>query len=159
MYSLLPESYRFSRIILIFGILITIVELFFTRLITSILKLRSFDLISKLKPKTVVIYENTVNDNKLFNYLEKRYEIIGYISENANKRKNYLGDISRLKEIVSFHKIMVVVYLLKDINTTEIINSMLDIKKSNIEFKILLQSENKNKGSFFLVDLGEHTDI
>jgi len=154
-YSLLPEHYRFSRIILLFGVLITTVELFTIRIITAFFKINSIDLISKIKAKTVVIYENTYKDSKLFEYLEKKYEIVGYISKKPNKQKNYLGTISRLPEIIDFHKISVVVYLLKDINTTDIINSMLETNKKDIEFKIILQSENNTDKAFFLVELAE----
>jgi len=154
-YSLLPEHYRFSRIILLFGGFITAIELFTVRIITAFFKINNIDLTSKIKPKTVVIYENANKDGKLFKYLEKRYEIVGYISKEPNIKENYLGTISRLSEIINFHKISVVVYLLKDINTTDIINSMLEINKKNIEFKIILQSENNTDKGFFLVDLAE----
>lgn len=155
-YSLLPETYRYSRTVLVLGIPIVTVGIFSIRMITSILKITNIDLISKLKPKTLVVYENTNNDNNLFEYLEKRYEIIGYVSKSPNGRSNYLGSISRLKEIVRFHKIAIVVYLLKDINTTDIINSMRGIDKKHIDFKIILQSDKNMADQFFMVNLAEY---
>lgn len=158
-YSLLPENYRFSRAIILIGTIITFAGLFTTRLITSLLKINIIDFMSKVKQKTAIIYEATDNEDKLFEFFENKFNIVGYLSKKPNQRENYLGNISRLSEIIDFYKISRVIYFLKDISPTEIINSMITVSKKNIDFKIILPAKNSANNDFLIIDVGEHPEI
>ncbi len=158
-YSLLPENYRFSRAIILIGMVITFASLFFNRVITSLLKVNVIDFMSKKKQKTVIIFETNDYKDNLFEILKNKFNIVGYLSTKPNHRENYLGDISRLSEIIDFHKISRVIYFLKDISPTEIINSMLSVNQKNIDFKIVLPTKNMTKDDFLIIDVGEHPEI
>ncbi|MEN8120002.1 MAG: glycosyltransferase [Bacteroidota bacterium] len=157
-YSLLPESYRFSRALILIGPIITFVGLFITRIITSLFKVNIIDFMSKTRQKTAIIYEASDNENKLFETFENKFNIIGYLSKKPNHRENYLGDISRLSEIIDFYKISRVIYFLNDISFTEIINSMLTVDK-NIDFKLVLPTKNITEDDYIIIDVGEHPEI
>jgi len=158
-YSLLPENYRFSRAIILIGTVITFAGIFFNRIITSLLKVNIIDFMSKKKQKTAIVFATNDYKDNLFEAFEDKFNIVGYLSKKPNHRENYLGDISRLSEIIDFYKISRVIYLLKDISPTEIINSMLGVNKKNIDFKIVLPAKNMTKDDFLIIDVGEHPKI
>ncbi|OQY02810.1 MAG: hypothetical protein B6I20_06410 [Bacteroidetes bacterium 4572_117] len=158
-YSLLPENYRYSRAIILIGTLITFVSLFAVRITTSLGKLNTIDFLNKSRQKTIVVYENNDKESDIFGFLNDKYNVVGYLSKKANAKEKYLGDISRLPEIVDFYKISRVFYFLKEISPTDVINSMLAVNKKDVDFKIILPSKNIKGGDFFIIDVGEHVAI
>ena len=158
-YSLLPEHYRFSRAIILIGTVTTFVILYLSRIITSLFKINILDFMGRKQQKTVVIYEADNHDDKLSDFFENKFNIIGYLSKKTNTKVNYLGNFSRLPEIIDFYKISRVIYVLGDISTTEIINSMLTVSKKNIAFKIVLPAKSITDNNFLIIDVGEHAEI
>jgi len=158
-YSMLPENYRFSRAIILIGTAINFASLIATRVITSLLKTNMIDFMSKTSQKTVIVCGAIDNSDKIFKILEKKYNIVGYLSKKTNKKVNYLGNISRLPEIIEFFKISRTIYFLEEISTTEIINSMIVVNKKNIDYKIVLPAKNTINNDLFIIDIGEHPDI
>ncbi len=158
-YSLLPESYRFSRAIILIETVITFAIIYFTRIITSLFKVNVLDFMGKTQSKTVIIYETENYNDKLVDFFENKFNIIGYLSKKTNTKVNYLGDISRLSELIDFYKISKVIYFLENISTTEIINSMLSVNKKNIDFKIVLPAQSTKSNNFLIIDVGEHDEI
>lgn len=157
-YSLLPEYYRFSRVIILTGSMITFVSLYLNRIVTSLFKINNLNFIGKTKQKTVIIFEANKHDDKLIDYFQNKYNIIGYLSTKTHNKENYLGNISRLSEIIDFYKISRVIYFLEDISTTDIIKSMLSVSNKNMDFKIVLPAQSKKENNFLILDVGEHPE-
>ena len=157
-YSLLPEYYRFSRAIILIDTVILFSIIYLNRIITSLLKINILDFMGNTQQKTVIIYEYEKYDTKLIEFFEDKFNIIGFLSKKTIEKDDYLGNISRLSEIVDFYKVSKVIYFFENFSTTEIINSMLTVRKKDIDFKIVFPT-NENNNGYMIMDVAEHNEM
>ena len=136
-YSLLDESSRFSRVLILIAIswafLILPIYRFFLH------KISAFPFSYKTKDKkSFVVVGNNTECQRVQNILEESLEnpiIKGFVHTQTSNRPS-LGSINQLKEIVRIHKIDEVIFCAKDISSQDIISSMLNLNQLNCDFKI-----------------------
>jgi len=140
-YSLLPEYYRFSRALILFGTAGTCIVYIALRIIYSLLGIKQFKLNAEAEQKYIAVIgdeEEFVRVSDLLKQTSARPQFIGFVSNDANgsKNQNYIGNFSQIDEVIEVHKINEVIFCAKNISSQNIINKMLSLVAKEIEFKI-----------------------
>jgi len=137
-YSLLDESIRFSRVLILTAISWAFISLPLYRLFLHNISKIPFKYKTKDK-KSFVIVGNTSECQRIENILKKSLEkpiIKGFVNSKNSTENESLGSINQLKEIVRIHNISEVIFCAKDISSQDIISNMLDLNQLNCDFKI-----------------------
>lgn len=139
-YGLLPEQLRFSRALILFGTIWTLITTYITRKLFNLLNIDNLK-IKSTRPKRIAIISNKMEFQRIQKIIkttnanaEDVYQIEIIKKSNLNKN-NHLGHISQLEEIIKIHKIDEIIFSAKDITSNEIIRYMEKIT-NNIEIKI-----------------------
>jgi len=138
-YSLIPESYRFSRALILLGYINANLISFFNRFLATNIPYFSQRLLFYKQQRTLLIgLKNEIL--RVENILKKtqiNHKIIGYVSPENNITDNfYLGKILQIEEIIKINKADEVIFCAKDISSQQIIQYMLKLSDSQIDFKI-----------------------
>ena len=139
-YSLLPESLRFSRALILLGTSWALICFFITRLFYHFFKLKSYSLISA-KTKRIAIIGEEQEFNRVSALLKETHAnpgFVGFVSTEINGVHNpsYIGKINQIDEIIKVHEINEIIFCAKDISSQFIINNMLTLVSSGVDFKI-----------------------
>jgi len=139
-YSLLPESLRFSRALILLGTSWAMVCFIFTRLMFHVLKIKSYSL-SSIKTKRIAIIGEEQEFNRVSALLKETHanpSFVGFVSAEINGVHNpsYIGKINQIDEIIKVHQINEIIFCAKDISSQFIINNMLTLVSSGVDFKI-----------------------
>lgn len=140
-YSLLPEYYRFSRALILFGTASTCLVYLALRIIYSIAGVKQFKLNAEAEEKHIAIIGDEDEFKRVSDLLKQtrlKPQSIGFVSNEANgvKDPNYIGNFSQIDEVIEVHKINEVIFCAKNISSQHIIHKMLALVAKDIEFKI-----------------------
>jgi GT2 family glycosyltransferase len=140
LYSLLPENYRFSRALIIFGALWGFISMMGIRFILNLTGLKSFELGVKLNKRFAIVGEQEETE-RVTDLLRKADMNPGFIGQiEVTKGKNHsdglIGNIEQLKEIINIYRIDEVIFCAKDVPAQTIIDKMSELSPAQIEFKI-----------------------
>lgn len=139
-YSLLPESLRFSRALILLGAAFTLLSFLITRLIYHVIQLPSFSLSpNKTKRIAVIGEENEFNRvSELLKQTQANPSFLGFVSAENNgvHHPHYIGKFGQIDEIIKVHQINEIIFCAKDISSQFIINNMLTLVSSGVDFKI-----------------------
>ncbi len=139
-YALLPESFRFSRALIIFGAIWGFISMMGLRVLLHIFKVKKFRLGINLN-KRYAIVGNKEEPERVAELLRKSDMspgLIGLISteEREKSRDGYVGHIDQLKEIIKIYSIDEVIFCAKDLPAHTIIDYMSGLSVSQVEYKI-----------------------
>jgi GT2 family glycosyltransferase len=139
-YALLPENYRFSRGLILLGSLMASLIVVGIRYILNLIGINDYRLESKTSKKIVII-GNFEEADRVKNIIVKsnNNQTSFYFLSPDNKKekeKNYIGNISQLKEIIEVFKVNEVIFCAKDLSSSQIISNMLWVDNQKIEYKI-----------------------
>ncbi len=139
-YSLLPESLRFSRALILLGTSWAMVCFVLTRLLYHVLKFKTYSL-SSAKTKRIAIIGEEQEFNRVSALLKQTQAnpgFVGFVSAEINGLHNpyYIGKINQIDEIIKVHQINEIIFCAKDISSQFIINNMLTLVSSGVDFKI-----------------------
>ncbi len=139
-YSLLPESLRFSRALILFGTILAMVCFMIMRLLFHFIKLKSYSL-SSAKTKRIAIIGEEKEFDRVSALLKETHvnpSFVGFVSAEINGVHNpsYIGKINQIDEIIKVHQINEIIFCAKDISSQFIINNMLTLVSSGVDFKI-----------------------
>lgn len=137
-YSLFPEDYRFSRMIILFG---TIWNLFFVPLVRFFLHLTKFEIFRILisKSKNIAIVgdkDDCLNLEKLLNSNNNNKIRIVFVNPNTEDSAFHTGNIEQLEEIVRINKIDEIIFCINCLQSQQIIASMQKLQNLNVDYKI-----------------------
>lgn len=139
-YSLLPESLRFSRALILFGTLSTTLSFLITRFIYHFFKIKSYSLTNAKTKRIAVIGEEKefTRVSSLLKNTQANAAFIGFVSAETNGVHNtsYIGKISQIDEVIKVHQINEIIFCAKDLSSQFIINHMLTLVSSGVDFKI-----------------------
>ncbi|MEA3318116.1 MAG: hypothetical protein U9R54_09180, partial [Bacteroidota bacterium] len=135
----IPESYRFSRALILLGYIITNIVTFFTRFIATKIQYLPNNLILNKKQRTLIA--GTKEEiYRVKNILQKTIinpQIIGFIAPTENTDTNfYLGELSQIEQIIKINKADELIFCAKNISSQQIIKNMLMLSDTEIDFKI-----------------------
>jgi len=138
-YSLLPETYRYSRALLLLGSSWVFVTIILQRLIMHFLPFRSFKLGNGKKKKLVILgsKDEALRVQELLKQTDINPEIAGFVSPDKNEQgKNFIGNLNQIDEIIRINSIDEIIFCAKDVSSQAIIGCMLELTSKNIDFKI-----------------------
>jgi len=139
LYALLPESFRFSRALILIGTVFSIVLTSVNRLLIHLIPFfpHKFKTNRKLRIAVVGLIDEINRVSKIINLAEFKPQITALVSPSAESKESYhMGDLSQLNEIIKIHKIDELVFCAKDISSNQIIHKMLELSYTDIDFKI-----------------------
>lgn len=162
-YSLLDESLRFSRAILILSALWSMLAISFNRIIAHFIQFKNLNIEKPLQKRIAIVgtNEEISRVSEIMKNAKMPNEFIGKVCKNQeNMGSDFLGDMDQLGEIIQIHNINEVIFCSKDISAQRIISSMEQVDK-DIEFKIapaeshfIIGSNSINSpGELYLIDL------
>ncbi len=171
-YALLPESYRFSRALILLGTTWAILSITISRLILNVMRIKQFALADS-QDKRLLIVGDAEEGQRILSLLQlsgARSNVIGFVSTSQEQQENYekcelkkfhLGRYGELNDIIGLYEINEVIFCSKDLSSQEIINQMLLTNQSNVEYKIappeslyIIGSNSINeRGDLYLVDI------
>ncbi|OIP00576.1 MAG: hypothetical protein AUJ98_06975 [Bacteroidetes bacterium CG2_30_33_31] len=130
-YALLPESYRFSRALILFGVVFIPIIMILWRLIANFSGINSYKFGKHLK-KRIAIIGSTKESERVIEVLDKT---------NLNIEESLHIDIQtdtldRIDDIIKFNKLNEVIFCAKDFSSAEIIDMMTILQHLNIDYKI-----------------------
>ncbi len=139
-YSLLPELYRFSRAMILFGAGLSMISLSFTRILFHALGIKSMRMDAG-GPQRVVIAGSMEECERVKNLVAQTGitpGFTGFVSTSPNASgNNVLGRFDQLSEIVNIYSIDEIIFCAKDISAQEIIDRMAQLGDSRkVSYKI-----------------------
>ncbi len=163
-YSLLDESLRFSRALILLSILLALIALPTIRIIAHMIGL------SKLKgkqQKRIAIVGSAKEIDRIKLFLKETFidaEIITTIDAEVGGQKDFTstftGRISQLKDIVQIYAINEIIFCSADLSAFRIISEMSALSNAQVEFKIappeslyIIGSNSiQNSGEFYILE-------
>ena len=139
-YSLLSESYRFSRAIILLGTFWGIISMSAIRFIFNNFNVNIFELASNENRRLVIVGDNKEAE-RVENLLRKTYNNIGFIgfvfpfTKKFNLEK-FIGSINQINEIIEIYNIDEVIFCSKDVSHQTIIDKMSELTTTEVSFKI-----------------------
>ena len=137
-YALLPDSYRYSRAMIILGAASAITVMILWRIILNAFKIYKFRFGDEQSNRFLVV--GMIGESKrVADLLQKTSlnpEFIGIITPEKIIDKDVVGTLNQISEIITIYKIKEVVFCAKDIPAHQIIDLMGRLQYLQIEFKI-----------------------
>lgn len=140
-YALLPAGFRFSRAIIILSGIWGIASVTGIRLLLHFAGFRSYRL--GLNPnRRFAIIGNKDESERVADILRKGLVNAGFIglvnTENSkNNTEGFIGSLPNISDIINIYKIDEVIFCAKDIPASQIIDTMSQLSKLQVEFKIV----------------------
>ena len=138
-YSLVDETMRYSRALLLLGSVWAFAALPAYRFLLSRFQFSGIDLELK-KQKRIAIVAAEKESKRIGELILSsglKIETVGFVApDNSVHEQYFLGNISQLPEIVRINKIDELIFSSADIPSQEIIRIMLDLYQLNIDYKI-----------------------
>jgi O-antigen biosynthesis protein len=137
-YALLPISLRFSRALILLGGLWALVSMISTRSLFHIMKFKNLGVGSD-KNKRIIIAGNNDEPSRIATLIRAHSNpsFIGLVKYGDKINSDvFLGDFSKLKEIVEIYKIDEIIFCGGEIPSQEIIDKMSELAHQQVSFKI-----------------------
>ncbi|TSA24404.1 MAG: glycosyltransferase [Bacteroidetes bacterium] len=171
LYSLLPESYRFSRALIILGAIWGIIAMLVTRFFLHILNLKGFQ-INEDKNKRFVIIGEKEEAERVSELLQKTIinpGFIGLVSYQVYRSNSngFIGHLGQIREIIWIHNIDEVIFCAKDVPSQVIMDQMSELKDQQVDYKIappeslsIIGSNSINtSGDLYVIDINSITKM
>ncbi len=139
LYSLVDESWRFSRALILLGSIWALVSMPTYRLLLNNTGIDLFQLDLKRKKKVALVAspDESSRIKKIIKNSGLKVELIGFVSpSNDSYPEKYLGTLTQLQEIIRIHKIDELIFSATDLSSQQIIGCMLELTDTNIDYKI-----------------------
>ncbi len=139
-YSLLPETYRYSRALILLGALWAMIIITILRYMLHLLGIKAFQ-IKRYAGRRYVIIGEKEEAERVADLLRRSTPDPGFIGlVNVKKEVStihgFIGNINQIKDIIAIYKIEEVIFCAKDISSQEIIDKMTDLHNAQVEYKI-----------------------
>lgn len=140
-YSLLPESYRFSRALILLGTAWNLFTLSALRVLMSKTGWKSFALKTNQIKRVVIVGSSNEYERikKLLGLTSLNLEVAGRVevAENSSETASeVLGSINNLAAITEINRVDEIIFSAVDLTTQEIIRNMLAMNNQHADYKI-----------------------
>lgn len=140
-YSLLPESYRFSRAIILIGMLWAVIWYLLSRLLLQLSGNKNYSLIEE-KSKRIAIIGDIEEFQRVYNLLKEtniKAGFIGWINVNEQahtENLNLIGQAHQTEEVIHIYEINEIIFCAKNLSSGDIIRNMSELMQAGVDFKI-----------------------
>lgn len=140
LYALLPDSLRFSRMIILLGTLWMVFGVSFLRTMGYLFKLNGFRY-GKHGKKRFIIIGSTDEAARVENLIKSttiKPDFVGLVaSDNSNERDSrFIGNIGQVPNIIEIYKINEIIFCSKDLSHQTIIDKMMEWNANDVDYKI-----------------------
>jgi GT2 family glycosyltransferase len=139
-YSLLPEDYRFSRALILFGTAWALVATIGLRCILHLLNIKSYRLNANENKRIVIVgqAEECERVHLLLKQTAIKASFVGYINSDSSEERNKhnIGHINQLHDYIEIYAIDEVIFCARDIPAQQIIGLMLQMGNAQVDYKI-----------------------
>jgi O-antigen biosynthesis protein len=137
-YALLPENFRYSRLIIILGAMWTGFALTGHRMFFSFLNRKDYELSISRQKKIIVIgtEEESLKVLVLLREIETDVDFIGFISDEGGMSDSYIGKTEKLREAININKPDEIIFCSSDISSRDIIKHISLLSDLPVDFKI-----------------------
>jgi len=161
-YALLSEEFRYSRAIVLLGVIWAVATFIITRGIRQFAKTRSFNFEKGLRKRCVIVADEAeykrITD--LLKQTGNTADVIGVVNVQQKMPGN-LGMYDQLNEVIQIYGVSEIIFSSKDLSVSEIIGQMDRLKGHETEYKIappesifIIGSSNVNtRGELYMLDL------
>jgi GT2 family glycosyltransferase len=152
-YALLPQELRFSRAVMVLGTALSLILILLQRILFAIMGTR---LVYNpfARARKIVIVSDKDGYSKIANLIsgsESKSEISGRVSiTTGDMGSEVLGNLDQLKEIIRVNRIDEVIFSTREINASQIIDSMQLLAESNITIRMSPSGEKIIIGSNYV---------
>ncbi|PKP52546.1 MAG: glycosyl transferase family 2 [Bacteroidetes bacterium HGW-Bacteroidetes-1] len=140
LYALLPESYRFSRVLIFLGAIWVAAVLSFWRIAGYLLKIEGFVFGGHEKKRFLLIgsKEEATRVEAILRSTAIKADFIGIVltDENIADCNDCLGTMQQVPDIITIYKINEIIFCSKDIAHQTIIDKMTEWNETGINYKI-----------------------
>ncbi|HNQ61534.1 MAG TPA: glycosyltransferase [Bacteroidia bacterium] len=173
-YALLPEAYRFSRVLILLGAIWASVAAVSFRVLAGMIFGKYFTLAGETK-KRLLIVGNEEEGSRVLSLLkisDTSHNFIGFVkpeqvSTSSNERlavdfsKYFLGAATNLSDIIEVYSIDEIIFCGKDVSSNQIMNSMSMTASRHVDYKIappeslfiIGSSSVDNPGELYVIDI------
>ncbi len=139
-YALLPEDYRFSRALIVFGAIWGFVSMMGFRIALHLFKIKGYRLGGEANRRFAIV-GNAKEAERVAELIRKTNTQPGFIGlvgmENKeNGGEGFIGNVRQLADIITIYKINEVIFCAKDITSQLIIDKMSEMHDTQVELKI-----------------------
>ncbi|MCF8224514.1 MAG: glycosyltransferase [Bacteroidales bacterium] len=137
-YALLPETWRFSRAVILLGTAWSVLGTSLFRLIMHSMKLPGYQLATRRKKRIVIVGDENEAE-RVCNVLGKtriKPEIIGYVSPDSDVKRPFIGSVDQIAEIARIHKLDEILFCSANISSQKIIRIMTMLTTLPVNYKI-----------------------
>lgn len=136
-YSLIDESMRYSRAMLLLGSAWAFIMLPAYRYLLHKLQMAGLELDKQKRVAVVAAPTESKRISELIAHSGLNIDTVGFVSPNESVHQQfYLGNIDQLTEIIRINRIDELIFSSEDIPSQEIIRIMLDLNNLNVDYKI-----------------------
>lgn len=139
-YALLPESWRFSRAILLMGTLWVFISTILIRYLLGIFKGRVFSFEIFRRKKRILIIGQLEEGSRVYSIIRQTQvipELIGFVSPVTGQfSREFIGHIGQIDEIVRVNRVDEIIFCASEISSRQIIHTMLKFTNIHVDFKI-----------------------
>ena len=137
-YALLPENMRFSRAMIMFGTMFSLLTINIFRIGVSRLFPNRFQFDMGRKSHIAVVGTQAEADRvvAVLDQSSLKYQYAGFINPDGTANRKAIGDISQISEIVKINKIDELIFCSADMTAQQIIGQMLQLDGDEVHFKI-----------------------
>ena len=149
-YAVLPESFRFSRAVLVSGTMWAAIVTNVVRYVLHKLKVKDYELGDNGNGRIRVVGGGAEADRvrQLVLMTSSKVEFLRIVSPNDDENNKWIiGHLSDIEDIIKKYKIEELVFCSASIPMTKIIGLMEQMNNLNIEFKIAPENSNSIIGS------------
>lgn len=150
-YALLPETLRFSRAIVIFGSMWSVIAINGLRYLIKKTRLAPSYSDEERKQRVAIVgdIEEGRRVMNLVQMMPKKSDYIGIITpeESATAPQQVMGSLSQITALIAIYQIDEVIFCSRNLSTTKIIDLMSELQSFSLEFKIVPQDSNTLIGS------------
>lgn len=139
-YALLPEYLRFSRAVVVFGAMWTIIALNIVRYFLKKIPFQKGNF-EEEQTKRLAIVGTAEEAGRVLNIVQmmgKKYEFAGIISTDSQSipSAQYLGELKQINDLAILYRLNEIIFCSRDIPAEQIINIMGQLQERTLDFKI-----------------------
>ncbi len=140
LYALLPESYRFSRAIILLGGLWGLIAMVSIRVLLHLTGLKNYQIGIKTNKRFLIAGDREEGERvaELIRKSDMSHGFIGLVSvnEQVGNSAGFIGHIDQIKDIINIYRIDEVIFCAKDLPARSIIDIMADQEVAQVDYKI-----------------------
>ncbi len=138
-YALLPENLRFSRALILFGSISSLIITLFNRSVAHLINFlpHKFRRNKKIKIAIIGLQNEITRVKQIILNAQINTDTIESIAPSEETQSDYhIANLNQLNELIGIHKIDEIIFCAKNLPSNQIINTMFWLSDLNVNFKI-----------------------